>query len=422
MKTRVEILCVGTELLSGKVNTHISYFSLVLKSIGLNIAREVTLPDDPVEIQQAVRSSMERSDILILSGGLGPTFDDLTREGVAGAVNRKLKLRAHLLKKIKDKFSRYQLPVSVNNKRQAAIIQGAKSLENLSGSAPGQLLVLERRNRLPLSLILLPGPFKELQPMLEKEVIPFLQKTYCRFLCRKTLVLHLAGIMESQVDDKLRPLLTRLSPGLECTILAGPACVDLYVTATSRHPSWGQGALDKIRRTLHGLFGNFIYGEGGDTLSSVVGDLLRRRRQTLAVAESCTGGLLSSRITSIPGSSEYFIGSIVAYSNSLKQKGLGVFKSTLNVYGAVSKECAREMADGVRKKMGATFGLAVTGVAGPSGGTPQKPVGLVYIALSGPRIEHLEKFVFPGDRANIQNRSTVYALNMLRLALALQKS
>jgi len=412
----VELVCVGTELLTGNVNTHTSYFAGALLSAGLRLDLETAVPDETDRIRDALRGALERSDVVLVSGGLGPTFDDLTREGAAAALGRRLRLIPELLDRIRAKFRRAHLPMPRANRRQAWLVEGARALENLSGSAPGQLFTKDRKEGRQ-TLVLLPGPGEELKPIFERDVLPFLKRTYRAGLHLATGTFRLTGLMESEADERIRSLVRGSRGKVEFTILAGGGLVEIRATARGRTEKETQAGLRRVRRALRKALGPRLYGEGEDTLEGVVGEKLRRRGETLAVAESCTGGLLAGRVTSIPGSSDYFLGGVVCYSNDVKVRELGISPETLRRHGAVSEACARELAQGARKKVGADWALSVTGIAGPGGGTPQKPVGLVFIGLAGRRAFQARRFLLHGDRLRIRTLATVRALDLLRQAL-----
>jgi len=405
---RAEILCVGTELLRGKPNTHVPYLSKRLSDAGFDVARSQTVADSEAEIRDAVAAASARSAVVVACGGLGPTFDDLTREGTAAALGRRLSYRPALYRAILRKYRRLGVRISSNNKRQAWVLEGARVLLNREGSAPGQLLVLPGGR----TLVLLPGPFSEMSPMFEEQVLPRLR----RGPQVRRRVWRFCGIAESAADRRLGPLVRRPGPGVEFTILASPGAVELHCAART------DAMLDRIERRVRRTLGPFLYGRGGDTLESKLGKALRRRGWTLAVAESCTGGLFSERITSVPGSSDYFLGGALAYADSTKRAFSDVSAGTLARHGAVSPACAREMARGVRARLGSDLGVSITGIAGPSGGSRAKPVGLVFLGLSTRQGTFSRRFLFRGDRAQVRSRAASAALHWaLKLTAAFIK-
>lgn len=411
---RIELLCVGSELLGGQVNTHQAYLATRLKALGLRLARECSLPDDAAAIAAELRQALGRADAVILCGGLGPTFDDVTREAAARALGLGLAFRPALYAAIKRKFTRHGLPVPEENKRQAFVLDGARVLPNRFGSAPGQLLLRPRATGLPQALVLLPGPFAELKPMFEGQILPLLRRVYARRLCAEALSVHLSGIPESAADEKLQSLTRRPGPGTDFTILASTRQVDFHATATAPTRAGARAILGGLRRRIYEAVGEHIFGEAGETLESAVGRLLLRQGLTLALAESCTGGLLGARLTEVPGSSAYFRGGVVAYANSLKTGLLGVRPATLDREGAVSGPCAAEMAEGVRRLAKASLGLSITGIAGPGGASREKPVGLVFFGLAGrgpaPEVRELR---LAGGRETIRQRAASAALDWL---------
>ncbi len=410
----IELLFAGTELLSGKPNTHLSFLAQQLRAAGLKPARAAILPDEREALGAAIRSSTERADAVIVFGGLGPTFDDVTREAASAALGRDLVFTPKLYAAILRKFSHLKIKAPAENRRQAFLLRGAKALTNRRGSAPGQLLILQRKGTWPQTVALLPGPLPEMEPMWTDKVLPHLRRTYARHVHAASLELHLCGIPESAADEKLRPLTRQAQPGLDFTILiSGPAQIDFYALASAASAGQAKKAITRVRREALRLVGPHVFGEGSQTLESVVGDLLKKKRQTLAVAESCTAGLLAARLTSVPGSSDYFRGGILAYHNDLKMKLLGVSAKTLARHGAVSAQCAAEMAEGARRVAQASLGLAVTGIAGPSGAMPGKPVGLVFIALANGRKTLVQKLQCSGDRTAVRQRAATEALRLL---------
>ena len=413
---RIELICIGSELLSGRVNTHQSYLSLALLKEGLSIGREASLPDDQALVTQAICDALKRADAVIVCGGLGPTFDDLTREAAAAALGRTMRFQPKIYARLARKFARYRMPVPEENKRQAFVIQGARVLDNKVGSAPGQLLSLPplKKGGRSRALVLLPGPYSELAPMFSGQVLPHLRRTYAKGLAAASMALHMSGIPESVADEKLKPVFAQARPGLSFTILSSPGQVDFYAFASDRSRRAARAVIADIRKQSLAAIGDYVFGENGETLEQAVGRKLKARGLTLAVAESCTGGMLGQRLTSAPGSSAYFLGGAIAYSNALKTKLLGVKPATLAKHGAVSRPCAVELAQGARAKTGASLAVSVTGIAGPAGGTPAKPVGLVFLAISGPgKASGVWRLNLPGDRAAIRLRATVSALHLL---------
>jgi len=408
------LLCVGSELLRGKINTHASTVARRLASIGLELHEENTIGDELSSLVDAIRHALPRFQVILITGGLGPTFDDITREAVAEATGLRLELSKPLLAAITKKFrrARYRMPPA--NARQAYLVRGAEALNNPVGTAPGQWLSLAGQQ----VVILLPGPPSELHPMLDRTVLPRLRKEFPA-LPQAEAHLHFVGVPESMVDHKVRPLIadaqTRFGGHVQFTILAHLGLVDFDIFVTGKTLPKARAALRGIVRGVQSRLGKSFYGMDADyPLEKVVGDRFRRTRNTLAVAESCTGGMLSARLTDISGSSDYFLGGVVSYSNPVKQTVLGVSAELLKRHGAVSGPAAGAMAEGVRRHMGATVGLAITGIAGPGGAVPGKPVGLVFIGISGKGRTRVMEYHFSGSRDAIRQRSVIAALDVLR--------
>ncbi|MCB4792848.1 MAG: competence/damage-inducible protein A [Elusimicrobia bacterium] len=419
MKT--ELISIGSELLSGKINTNVSYLGEKLGSIGLGLAYETSVGDKIEDISAVFENAIKRSQIIIATGGLGPTFDDLTREAVSRVLDRPLTLKRELLSSIARYFLERKIEMPKNNERQAYIIEGAEVIPNLLGTAPGQILAFEK-NKSKKIIILLPGPPKEIQPMFEKTVFPFLKKYETGF--RKKFTLHLCGLAESEVDEKIAPIIeaeTKLEAGrdsgVEFSILAHQMIIDIGVVVSGKNEMLVEETLTNLKNEFYDILGINIFGEDKKNLESVVGELLSKNKKSLALAESCTGGVVSHRITNIAGSSLYFKEGVVAYSNDSKVKILGVNKETIEKYGAVSAQVAVEMAEGIRSISLADYTLSVTGLAGPGGGTQEKPVGLVYIGLCGPTIKEAYKYQFSGNRVEVRQRTANQALDLLRRQL-----
>jgi len=424
---KVELVSIGTELLKGSVNTDIAYLGEKLDSIGLTIERETTVGDNRERIESVLREALNRSDIIITTGGLGPTFDDLTREAIARVLKKKLVFDKEVMHEIAAHFAKRDLEMPKENERQAYTIQGAKVIPNKVGTAPG--MILERRTRSgakskvkKVSIIMLPGPPREMRPMVEEVLLPYLKEKYERRILKKC-VLHISGLTESATYEKIKEVVEierKMEGGiLRFTILAHLTSVDVEISGEGENELLVDEMLHKARQEIHDCLGDYIYGQDEDTLESIVSGLLLRNRLTLAVAESCTGGLLGDRITDVAGSSVYFKEGTVAYSNEAKVRILGVKEETLNQFGAVSRETALEMAKGIQRISGADISLATTGIAGPTGGTPEKPVGLVYIALAWAKrsVEICKEFRFIGQRREIKESTVASALDILRRAL-----
>lgn len=417
-----ELICVGTELLSGKVNTNCAYIGEKLSSIGLDLSRVTTVGDNVDEIAAAVKSALEKSRFVFLTGGLGPTFDDLTREGVAKALGRELALNREAVAEIARYFLKRGIEMPKINERQGYLIEGAAIMENTVGTAPGQRVEASGGKRGAV-IYLLPGPPREMQVMFEHAVFPELKSSETRI--KKSFILHICGMPESAVDEKIRPVVEaerRLEAGVvDFTILAHQMIVDVKASVAGPDEMLVDETFSALKHELREILGEAVYGEDRQTLESVAGELLMKNKKTLALAESCTGGLVAAKVTSIPGSSLYFKQGVVAYANEAKMQYLGVKKETLEKHGAVSEETAREMAQGMKRASGADYAISLTGIAGPSGGSAEKPVGLVFIGISGPDSDEVFRYRFPGNRTDVRERASNHALDLLRRRLMKRK-
>jgi nicotinamide-nucleotide amidase len=415
----IELINTGTELLLGRVlNTHQQWLCGQLADSGYLVSRQVAVPDTASETEWAVRQALGRADLVITTGGLGPTSDDLTRDMVAKLVDKPLREDPKVLAHIQSIFQRLNRPMLDSTRVQALVPEGALVLHNAHGTAPGLAIEVNPnpfRSDGPSWLIMLPGPPRELRPMFTTSVLPLLKREFpveTDFVCR---TLRATGIGESMVEAKLiTPLQHLVSAGLEVGYCARPGQVDVRLAArTARAQSLVAEAESIVRAKL----GSDLYGEGDEELEEVLVRVLTRRGETLAVAESCTGGCIAHRLTNVPGASAVLLAGVVAYSNPSKETFLGVDHETLAKHGAVSQPVAQEMAEGVRAKTAATYALSTTGIAGPSGGTPAKPVGTVFIGLAGPFPTRVEHKVNPFDRETFKNVTAQQALDLLRRAI-----
>lgn len=411
---KAEIINTGTELLLGQIlNRNAQYLSQRLSELGIDIYYHTTVGDNPERIAEAINRALERSDVVITTGGLGPTTDDLTKEIAAQVLGLELILDQVSLQSLEEFFVRIGRTMAQNNLKQVYFPSGAQILPNKVGTAPGA--IVEQGNKI---IIILPGPPFELEPMFETSVYPYLQKiTQCVQTTIKSRVLRLFGIGESNLENEIRDLLdNQTNPTI--ALLAKNTEVNIRLTGKGSDELTVLAMLDPVEAELRRRVGSYIFGVDGEDLEMVVGNLLNQSGFSLATAESCTGGLIASRITNIPGSSDYFNYGIVSYSNEAKVQLLQVNEASLQQFGAVSETVAKEMAQGVRKLAKAHLGLSVTGIAGPGGGTPEKPVGLVYIALATEDTIKCQEFRFVGDRETIKGLTANGALNMLRGFLA----
>lgn len=416
----VELINTGSELLLGRVlNTHQQWLCRRLADLGHNVARQVAVPDTGADIQQAVREALGRADLVIVTGGLGPTSDDITRELIAQLLGLTLHLDETVWAEIQRFFAVRNRPLPAKNDVQAMVPAGATVLANPFGTAPGLAIPVRpnpfRAGGLPGWLILLPGPPRELRPMFDDLVIPLVRREFPlteTFVCR---TLRTSGVGESAVQELIAgPLTALVAAGLEVGYCARVGQVDIRLIAH------GATAADVVRRAeeiVHGLLGPNIYGYDDDEMEAVIVRLLAQHRKTLALAESCTGGGIANRITNVPGASAVFLGGFVTYSNESKQISLGVAPATLTAHGAVSAAVAREMAEGARARLGADFALAVTGMAGPGGGSAEKPVGTVFMALAGEFGTEVLHKVNAWEREAFKQATAQQALEMLRCRL-----
>ena len=415
----IELICSGSELLTGKLNTHASFIGSKLNDIGLNLKLVTTVADRKKDFSQVLKDAIKRSSVIIVTGGLGPTFDDITVETVSEILN----IKTYKDETVKNAICQYFKKRGIknptqNNERQAYIIEGAKILDNRFGTAPGQMLhfnyLQDDNKKIRKTIFLLPGPPKELHPMFDEYVLPFMRSYQVNI--NKTLVLHICGIAESLVDEKIKPTIDYLanSDNIEFAILAHNYLIDVKVSVSGENELVIDDTLKNINQEFINVLGINIYGYGDDTLESVIQKMLIETKRTISVAESCTGGLLSSKLTNIAGSSLCFKQSVVTYSNESKIQLLNVKKETLEQFGAVSQETANEMLTGILNLSKADYAVSITGIAGPDGGTNEKPVGLVYIGTSFKGNNEVTKCMFLGTRQDIRDRATNCALDLIR--------
>jgi len=403
-----EIIAIGSELLTPyRLDTNSLWLTDELNKIGIRVIHKAVVGDSPDEMRSSFRHALTRADLIIASGGLGPTDDDRTRETVSELLGRKLRLEEAIVREIQERFRRFARTMPEINKRQAMVPEGATVLPNPRGTAPA--LWLEEDGHI---IVLLPGVPHELKSIFESEVRPRLARISGdeRLFTRD---LRTTGLGESDVETRVRPLY-QLYPDTETTILASPTGTQLHPRTWSRDASQAEKLLDEITDRMALALGEHLYSTDGEALEEVVARILNENRATVAVAESCTGGMLAERLTNVPGSSSYFLGGVSCYSNDLKTTLVGVPQSLIESKGAVSSEVALALADGIRKRTGATLGVGVTGVAGPGGGTPEKPVGLVHIGLADEHGPRERAYRFPGDRERIRQFASQSALDAVR--------
>jgi nicotinamide-nucleotide amidase len=403
---RVEVLNTGTEILFGSViNTHLSFLAQRLFPLGLRVQRQVTVPDGDA-IRDAILESASRSDLILVTGGLGPTSDDITREIVAELTRRPLRYDDRIFQKIKERFDRRGLKLTDRISRQAYVPEGAVVLPNDFGTAPG--LYLPAQDRIP-HLFLLPGPPRELQPMVDTYALPIWQRLAGDHdIHARTF--RTTGLGESYIESMVGDRLLAI-PGLELGYCARMGEVDVRVVGS-------RSAVDAASEIIQSELAPCIFSTKEKELEEVIVQLLTAKQATLATAESCTGGLLANRVTDVAGASVVFLEGNVTYSNDAKTRTLGVSAELISAVGAVSEEVARAMAEGALQRSGAAFALSTTGIAGPDGGTAEKPVGTVFIGLASSRqATQVEKLFFPTDRRTFKSVCTQYALDMLRKRL-----
>jgi nicotinamide-nucleotide amidase len=403
-----EIIAIGSEMLGvSKLDTNSLYLTAELNKLGVEVVAKAVIGDDRNRLADAVRSALARSAILILSGGLGPTEDDVTREAVAQALDRKLVFHPEIAEWLEQRFAAARRKMAENNRRQAFVVEGADVLPNDRGSAPGQWV--EDAGRV---IMLLPGPPHELQAMFERQCLPRLERIVPKQVIR-TLFWRVAGMGESDLDQLIAPVYRKYENPVT-TILAAAGDIQIHLRARCATAMEADALLAEVAGPMELLLGDRIYSRNGDPLETIVGELLHMNNATLAVAESATGGMLGERITSAPGSSEYFRGGFIVYSDAMKVDLLGVPAELLQQHGAVSREVAEAMAAGARRRTGATYALSVTGVAGPGGGTDDIPKGTMYVGLADAAGVHVAHRQFLGDRQRIRGFVVQMALDVLR--------
>jgi nicotinamide-nucleotide amidase len=404
---KAEIIAVGSELLTPDcMDTNSLYLTHRLNEAGCLVHLKTIVGDDRNNIAGILRAALQRSDIIILCGGLGPTEDDLTRTAVAEVLERPVFIDELILETLKERFESRGFRMNKNNEKQAEVIHGAEAMDNPHGTAPG--MWIEERGRI---IVLLPGPPRELQSVFEQSVLPKIRKlSGDKKLFYRSF--HITGLTESELDTRIAPLYTAY-PKVQTTVLAGTRhiAVRLYRWTTKDE---GPSDLEQLAAQIQSELGDAIFTTSGESMEEVIGRQLRESGQTLAVAESCTAGMLGMHITRVPGSSGYFKGGILCYSNEAKVALCGVPDELLERHGAVSAEAAEALAQGVRRSFNSSIGLSITGIAGPEGGSAEKPVGLVYIGICDGVQTKSRHRIMPGDRESIRERSTYLALSWLR--------
>ena len=411
--SRAAIIAVGSELLTPlRIDTNSLYLTEHLNALGIDVEFKSVVGDDRGELAALLRLALERVDLVVLTGGLGPTDDDVTREVAAGVLGRELTEDPAITERLRGRFAaRFPGAMPEINRRQAMVPAGARVLENTRGSAPG--LWMEAGERV---VLLLPGPPRELKPIVEQLVDGLLRARASGMLLRRRIV-RIAGRIESQAEELLQPLYRqweKRDPPIAATILAALGQLELHVSTKTADGSAADAALAEAVADVVGVFGTDVFSTAGQALEEVVGELLAARGLTIAVAESCTGGLIASRLTDVAGSSRYVERGIVSYSNAAKTELLGVPAELIAQHGAVSEPVALAMADGVRARSRVGVGVGVTGIAGPGGGSDEKPVGTVAIAAVTAEVTRSRVFRFLGDREQVKFQASQAALDMVR--------
>ena len=403
-----EIIAVGSELLTPeKTDTNSLWLTEKLMGIGVEVKLKTIVGDDEARLEETIRDALKRSDIVITTGGLGPTEDDITRPISAKAAGRELIYQDELESDLRERFRRWGREMPEINKRQAYVIDGATVLPNPNGSAVGMLL-----NDDDKFLVVLPGPPREMQPMFENHVLETLRSVAGNVSVVRR-VLRVSGMGESAVDELIAPIYKEYE-SVQTSILFNRTEIEIHLYAAAKTESDGNSVLNELALKLAEKLGTALFAMNGETMEEVVGNLLKARKETVSVAESCTGGLIGMRLTDNPGSSAYFVQGAVTYSNEAKRQVLAVPAATLDTFGAVSSETAKAMAEGMRKLAGTDYAISVTGIAGPDGGSDAKPVGTVYIGYSDTQTTKSVHFTLPGDRYLIRWRSSQAALDYLR--------
>ncbi len=405
---KAEIIAVGSELLTpDRVDTNSLFLTAQLNRLGIEVTRKTVVGDELAALRNAFDESAKRVELVIASGGLGPTEDDRTRDAVADLLGRKLSRDPAVMSMIEARFRQIGRAMSEVNARQAMVPEGATVLENDRGTAPG--LWLESNGRI---VILLPGPPHELKAMFSAQVQPRLARlaTGVRLVGRE---LRVAGMGESDVDQRIAPIYTRHSD-VQTTILTAPGEIQIHLRTWSNDTPAAERLLQEIQESIVLALGEAVFTTAGESMEEVVARELTMRHATIATAESCTGGLLAERLTRISGSSAYFLGGVVSYSNTLKSAWVDVPAEIIESRGAVSSEVAVALADGIRRRTGATLGIGITGVAGPTGGTPEKPVGTVHVAIADASGSKERGVHYPGERDRIRWQASQTALDLVR--------
>jgi nicotinamide-nucleotide amidase len=407
-----EIIAIGSELLTAsRVDTNSLWLTGQLNALGVEVTQKTIVGDDRERLAAAIRAALDRAQILILTGGLGPTEDDVTRDAVAAALSRKLVYSEEICQWIETRFARFGRKMAEINKRQAFLVDGAEKLENPNGTAPGQWIDLPGA-----MIVLLPGPPHEMKPMFEECCLARLRERVPPLFIR-TRFYRVAGMGESDLDQLIAPLYTPYSNPVT-TILAAAGDIQIHLRAQADSPEAAEALVQELGSKIEAALGERIYSRDGSPLEQVIGACLKQRGETLAVAESCTAGLLGGRVTEIAGSSAWFVGGLQVYQTDMKTRLLGLDPALVKEHGVVSEAVATAMAQAARERTGATWGLSVTGEAGPEPSPGGPAPGTIWIGVAGPAGASAQLFRFPGDRIRIRAFAVQSALNLLRLELA----
>ncbi len=410
-----EIIAIGSELLTPtKTDTNSLWLTEKLNEIGIEVKLKTVVGDDALRLEEVIKDALKRSDVVITTGGMGPTEDDITRRISAKAAGRELIYHEDLEKDLRERFRRWGREMPEINKRQAFIIEGARILPNPNGSASGMLLELGGK-----FLAIFPGPPRELKPMFENYVLPELSEMTGEIVFKKR-ILKVSGLGESAIDEGIAPIYSSYK-NVQTSILFNKSEVEVHLTAQGKTNAEANSLNEEITNKIVEKLGLAVFSTNAEEMQEVVGKLLADKGKTLSVAESCTGGLIGERLTDISGSSAYFIEGVIAYSNEAKMRTLNVPKELIEQHGAVSAEVCEAMAQGMIERAGTDYALSVTGIAGPSGGTQEKPVGTVFIGYADKTQVKSRRIVLPGDRYLIRWRTSQAALDILRRNLLREK-
>lgn len=403
-----EIIAIGSELLTpSKTDTNSLWLTEKLNEIGIEVKLKTIVGDDELRLEETIRDAVSRSDLVITTGGLGPTEDDITRRVAAKALGKKLVFSEKLLDELREKFRVYGYPMPEKNRSQAFVIENAEILPNPNGSAVGMMWRDDEK-----FLVVLPGPPRELKPMFEARVLPQLMEAAGEIYVRRR-ILRVAGMGESTLDELIAPIYTKYKNPQTATLF-NKTEIEIQLTAQGASETEAENLLDELAEKISEKLGLAVFAKNGETMEEIIGELLSENEKTLSVAESCTGGLIGERLTNVPGASRYFIEAVVAYHNRAKINRLGVPEDFIEKHGAVSAEVAEALARGMRELASTDYAVSVTGVAGPDGGSEEKPVGTVFIGFADGEGTKSIKLKLPGDRNLIRWRSSQAALDYLR--------